>query len=71
LQTGLCKTFVNAGLIGAQRSATLQHRYALSPKARSLSHLLRELYRWGHNNAEDFKVEIGPPLIRTLDHQGP
>ena len=43
--------------------------YALTPKGRSLSALLHELYDWGLSHASVFDVEVGEPL-KLLAKQG-
>jgi DNA-binding HxlR family transcriptional regulator len=40
--------------------------YALSPRCRSLRHVLHMLYRWGHQHAAEFHVKVGEPL-KALD----
>src|SRR5262249_19470064 len=38
------------------------HRYALTEKASSLNGVLRHLYAWGVENADQFGVRVGQPL---------
>jgi DNA-binding HxlR family transcriptional regulator len=42
--------------------------YALTSKARSLSDVLHMLYRWGHDHAAEFNVQVGEPLT-ALDRK--
>ena len=46
--------------------------YVLTPKGRSLNHLLHALYEWGHVHAGEFRVEVGEPLeeYRRRDRPG-
>jgi DNA-binding HxlR family transcriptional regulator len=44
--------------------------YALSARSRSLKNVLHMLYRWGHEHAAEFHVEVGEPL-RTISRERP
>jgi len=63
------RDLTSAGLVVHLKSERGTDTYALTPKAKSLSEVLRMLYRWGHDHAAEFKVEISEPLIRKLDHE--
>jgi DNA-binding HxlR family transcriptional regulator len=52
-----------SGLIVRKGGArNLSGMYSLAPRGQSLSDLLHILYDWGHDNAAEFRVEVGQPL---------
>jgi len=61
------RDLTSAGLVAHRKGGRKTGEYALTPKARSLSDVLHMLYQWGNDHAADFEVEIGEPLIKTLD----
>ena len=57
------RELVDSGLIARSREARAQpETYALAPKGRSLSSVLKELYDWGETHAAAFGVTVGHPL---------
>jgi DNA-binding HxlR family transcriptional regulator len=61
------RELVDAGLVSRKKADNGKAElYALAARARSLSCILKELYRWGNSNAAEFGVTVGQPL-RTMD----
>lgn len=58
------RDLLNVGLIVRRKPGTGREVYELTPRGRTLSKLLTELYTWGTSHAEGFGVKVGRPLAK-------